>query len=167
MKKSTKSSRENLNTLMQNPPHSDRRSKNRRSNPTSPLTASSLFGKRKNIRRDEDSLTQPYVDLYSFSSVLSVLVTLILSVTDAIFTLKLISLGGSELNPFMDFFLQLGPIPFLTVKCILTGTCLVFFLVNKNRVIFWGRLRVKLLLVFSLLLYVTLILYELALLSST
>ncbi len=151
---------------MQNQPHSDRRRQNRRSNRTSPLTASSLFGKRKNIRRDEDSLTQPYVDLYSFSSVLGVLVTLTLSVADAIFTLKLISLGGSELNPFMDFFLQLGPIPFLTVKYILTGTCLVFFLVNENRVIFWGRLRVKLLLAFSLLLYFVLIFYELVLLST-
>ncbi|MCH8021396.1 hypothetical protein IH785_16250 [candidate division KSB1 bacterium] len=151
---------------MQNQPHSDRRRQNRRSKPTSPLTASSLFGKRKNIRRDEDSLTQPYVDLYSFSSVLGVLVTLTLSVADAIFTLKLISLGGSELNPFMDFFLQLGPIPFLTVKYILTGTCLVFFLVNENRLVFWGRLRVKLLLAFSLLLYFVLIFYELVLLAA-
>ena len=151
---------------MQNQPHSDRRRQNRRSNRTSPLTASSLFGKRKNIRRDEDSLTQPYVDLYSFSSVLGVLVTLTLSVADAIFTLKLISLGGSELNPFMDFFLQLGPIPFLTVKYILTGTCLVFFLVNENRLVFWGRLRVKLLLAFSLLLYFVLIFYELVLLAA-
>jgi len=78
---------------MQNLPHPDRRKQNRRSKPTSPLTASSLFGKRKNIRRHEDSLSQPYVDLYSFSSVLSILVTLILSVTDAFFTLQLISLG--------------------------------------------------------------------------
>lgn len=151
---------------MQKQPHSNRRRQNRRSNPTSPLTASSLFGKRKNIRRDEDSLTQPYVDLYSFSSVLGVLVTLTLSVADAIFTLKLISLGASELNPFLDFFLQLGPIPFLTVKYILTGTCLVFFLVNENRMVFWGRLRVKLLLAFSLLLYFVLIFYELVLLST-
>ena len=152
---------------MQNLPHPDRRKQNRRSKPTSPLTASSLFGKRKNIRRQEDSLNQPYVDLYSFSSVLSILVTLILSVTDAFFTLQLISLGGSELNPFMDFFLQLGPFPFLFVKYLLTGTCLITFLVHKNRVIFGGHLQVKSLLVFSLLLYVTLILYELALLSST
>ncbi len=152
---------------MLNLPHPDRRKQNRRSKPTSPLTTPSLFGKRKNIRRDEDLLTQPYVDLYSFSSVLSVLVTLILSVTDAIFTLKLISLGGSELNPFMDFFLQMGPFPFLIVKYLLTGTCLIIFLVHKNRVIFGGRLRVKFLLVFSLLVYFTLILYELVLLSST
>ena len=152
---------------MLNLPHPDRRKQNRRSKPTSPLTTPSLFGKRKNIRRDEDFLTQPYVDLYSFSSVLSVLVTLILSVTDAIFTLKLISLGGSELNPFMDFFLQIGPFPFLIVKYLLTGTCLIIFLVHKNRVIFGGRLRVKFLLVFSLLVYLTLILYELVLLSST
>ena len=154
---------------MQNLPHPDpdRRKQNRRYKPTSPITVPSLFGKRKNVRRDEDRLTQPYVDLYSFSSVLSVLVTLILSVTDAIFTLKLISLGGSELNPFMDFFLQLGPFPFLIVKYLLTGTCLIVFLVHKNRVIFGGRLRVKFLLIFSLLVYFILIIYELVLLSST
>ncbi len=152
---------------MQNLPQPDRRKQNRRSKTTSPLTTPSLFGKRKNIRRDEDRLTQPYVDLYSFSSVLSVLVTLILSVTDAILTLKLISLGGRELNPFMDFFLQLGPFPFLIVKYLLTGTCLLIFLVHKNRVIFGGRLRVKFLLLFSLLIYLALILYELVLLSST
>ena len=151
---------------MQKQPHSNRRRQNRRSKPTSPLTASSFFGKRKNIRRDEDHLTQPYVDLYSFSSVLAVLVTLALSVADAIFTLKLISLGASELNPLMDFLLQLGPIPFLTVKYILTGACLLFFLVNENRTVFWGRLKIKLLLAFSLLLYFVLIFYELVLLST-
>ena len=152
---------------MQNYPHPDRRKTNRRSKPTSPLTISSFFGKRKTVRRDEDHLNQPYVDLYSLSSVLSVLVTLVLSVTDAIFTLKLVSLGGSELNPFMDFFLQLGPFPFLIVKYLMTGTCLLIFLVHKNRVIFGGHLRVGALLIFSLLLYFALILYELALLSTT
>jgi len=93
---------------MLNLPHPDQRKQNRRSKPTSPLTTPSLFGKRKNIRRDEDRLTQPYVDLYSFSSVLSVLVTLILSVTDAIFTLKLISLGGKRIKSFYGFFFTDG-----------------------------------------------------------
>lgn len=167
MKKSIKLSTDSPDVLLrQKIPHADRRKQNRRSKPTSPLTTASLFGKRKNIRREEDRLSQPYVDLYSFSSVLSVVVTLILSVTDAILTLKIISLGGSELNPFMDFFLQLGPSPFLIIKYLLTGTCLAIFLVHKNRVIFWGYLRVKSLLVFCLLLYFTLILYEMALLSA-
>ena len=142
----------------------DRRSTDRRAHPTNPLSKSSLLGRRKNIRREEDRFAQPYVDRYSFKSVATVVVTLILSMMDAVFTLKLVSLGGKELNPIMDFFLQFGPFPFLLVKFFFLLSCLMVFLVHKNRNVFWDRVSVKALLLSALGIYVVLILYELTLL---
>ena len=40
----------------------------------------------------------------------------VLSVTDAVCTLAHVSKGAGELNPLMDFFLQMSPRAFLTAK---------------------------------------------------
>ncbi|MFQ5641927.1 MAG: DUF5658 family protein [bacterium] len=149
---------------MQNPPYPDRRSTDRRTRPTNPLSTASLFGRRKHIRREEDFLHQPYVDLYSLKSVATVVTTLVLSMMDAFFTLRLVNMGGKELNPVMDFFLQFGPFPFLLVKYLLTVSCLVLFLVHKNRKVFWARISVKRLMLSALVIYMILIFYELTLL---
>ncbi len=143
----------------------DRRSKNdRRAKPTSPLTTSSLFGLRTNSRRVQDKKKHRYVDRYSRRSVSLIIVTILLSIADANFTLKLVSTGAQEINPVMDFFLNFGPIPFLIAKYLLTGTSLIMFLVHKNFTIWGGWLKVKNLLIFVLVMYVILIIYELILL---
>jgi len=146
-------------------PDPDRRiKKDRRSKPTSPFTSSSLFGARKHVRRAEDKNRHIYVDRYSTRAVLTVVVTVLLSLADAIFTIKLVGRGAEEINPVMDFFLQDGPVPFLIAKYLLTGTCLVLFLVHKNHPFLFGLIRVKSLMVGALVIYTLLIFYELNLL---
>lgn len=146
-------------------PQPDRRRRtDRRSRPTTPLSMASLTGSRRHSRRKEDESVYHYVDRYSLRSVLVLLMALILSVMDAFFTLSLISMGAAtEFNPIMDFFLQFGPVAFLLVKYTLTGSCLIWFLVNKNRSLF-GKLKVKYILLSVLILYALLVAYELLLL---
>ena len=63
----------------------------------------------------------------------------------------------------MHFFLTYGAIPFLSVKFVLTVICGVVFLIHKNRLLFGGRVSVKVVLLGVLALYVLLIVYELML----
>jgi hypothetical protein len=150
---------------MQELPFPDRRVlKDRRKSQTFPLTRTSLFGARQNIRRVSDQKIHKFVDRYSLRAVLTVLIIVVLSVADAIFTLKLVSVGAQEVNPVMHFFLQYGPLPFLTVKYILTVGSLVCFLVLKNYYFLGGKVRVKVLLGLILAVYLLLIVYELLLL---
>ncbi|MFQ6114457.1 MAG: DUF5658 family protein [bacterium] len=145
-------------------PHPDRRvQKDRRTKQTSPLSSHSLSGSRKDIRRKEDRNVHFYVDRYSIRSILVVQVALILSIADAVFTVKLVGMGAKEINPVMDFFLRFGPVPFLLVKYVLTGSCLIWFLVHKNYFLFGSRISVKHILILVPILYTILISYELVL----
>lgn len=147
---------------MLNSPSEERRTaRDRRTKPTSPLSIASLFGSRTRYRRKEDQAKYYYVDRYSLLSILVVLFTIMLSVTDAFFTLKLVAIGAQEANPVMDYFLQFGPLPFIIAKYILTGACLIWFLVHKNYAVFGGPVRVKHLLLGALVIYMALISYEL------
>jgi hypothetical protein len=141
-----------------------RRQADRRARPTAPLTINSLVGRRKFIRRQEDRRRQPYVDIYGLRSALTLVFIIVLSVSDALFTLKLVQLGAREINPAMHFFLTFGPLPFLSVKFLLTVVCGVIFLIHKNHLIFGGRVSVKMILLGVLFLYIVLIMYELMLL---
>jgi hypothetical protein len=142
-----------------------RTGKDRRKKPTSPLSFYSLFyGRRKVVRRVQDRHIHKYVDLYSGRAAFAVLAAILLSLTDAYFTLQLVARGAEELNPFMDFFLQRGPFPFLTVKYLITGLSILFLLVHKNHTIFGGRILIRQALIMIPALYALVILYEIYLL---
>ena len=147
---------------MDQPPKKDRRiNPDRRKKPTNAFTIKTNGLSRKLIRRKEDREKSHYVDLYSLRSILAVFSVLALSVADAILTLILVSKGkAKEANPFMDFFLQQGPIPFLAVKYFVTGACLIWFLIHKDYFIFKKRGSVKTIFVIFLFLYLILIFYE-------
>ena len=87
-----------------------------------------------------------------------------LSILDAVFTLTLISRGGSELNPFMDLMLQRGVPLFVLVKMVLTAVPALLLVATANVPLF-GRVRSRSLLAALVGLYAGLILYELSLLS--
>ena len=152
--------------MSENLADSRRQPGDRRQKPTSPFTIASLFGRRKVVRREEDKAYHKYVDRYSLRSVSIILFILILSVSDAVFTLKLISRGAEEVNPIMDFFLQLGPVIFLGVKYFLTVGSLLCFLILKNHYFLMGRISVKTLIGSILILYLALIGYEITLLAT-
>ena len=116
-------------------PHgaTDRRTQSdRRRRPTPMFSRYTFFGgRRADSRRDGERAF--YVDLYP-RSLLFVLVGIFsLSCVDAIFTLYIVTdLGGSEANPVMDFFLQMGISPFLITKIILTSLGIFVLCVHKN-----------------------------------
>lgn len=135
--------------------------KDRRRSPTNPLSWSSFRGRRRRIRRDQDLKRHIYVDRYSHADLAAVVATLGLSVLDAIFTIYLTGHGAKEVNPVMEFYLGLGPFPFLLIKYVLTAGCLVFVLVHKNYHTLGGRLPVRILLFLVPVLYAILVAYEL------
>jgi len=139
----------------------ERRSgKDRRARPTSPFSIQSFFGSRRLYRRKEDARKYFFVDLYSPFSVAVLVFTLILSVTDAFLTLRLVGDGVRELNPVMDFFLDLGPFPFILVKWFLTAFGLTTLLVLKNYYLWQGRIKAVVVLAVLPFLYLVLVSYE-------
>ncbi len=89
---------------------------------------------------------------------------ILLSLLDAFFTLKLVTIGAaSEFNPVMNFFLNMGPVPFLLIKYALTVGGVLSFLVLKNFTYLSRKVRVSSIIVTVLALYVVLIMYELSL----
>ena len=84
---------------------------------------------------------------------------LALCVLDAYLTLKIIDLGGRELNRFMLVFINKTPVAALVFKYLITAVSIVFILVHKNFRIF-GRVRVASLIYVFFWVYLTLIAYE-------
>lgn len=73
-----------------------------------------------------------YVDLYHPALFLVLLSIIFLSLIDAYMTLDALSKGCSELNPFMDFALGLGPGTFIAIKICVTGLGLALLCMHKN-----------------------------------
>lgn len=98
----------------------------RRRRTTPAISRYSLFGgRRSSVRRGTDAQSV-YVDRIPAGILTLILVVFGLHVLDAFFTLFHISRGGSELNPLMDYFLQVGPTTFLITKLSLAATGLLF-----------------------------------------
>lgn len=138
-----------------------RSGRDRRAKPTSPFSPISLRGSRKTIRRKEDTNTHYYVDLYGRGEGLLFIFILLLSVADAFLTLELISTGMSEFNTVMDYYLRLGPLPFVLVKYLMTAIGLICLLIHKNYPLFRGRVSAKAIMILVALMYCALIVYEL------
>jgi hypothetical protein len=142
-------------------PPNQRGGKDRRAAQTIPLSLASFRGRRKTIRREEDRATHYYVDLYGLDEGLIFILILVFSVADAFFTLALIDGDTTELNYVMHYYMQLGAVPFLLVKYLLTAVGLLLLLVHKNHSCFLGRVRVKVIMLAWVFMYSALITYEL------
>lgn len=86
-------------------------------------------------------------------------VILLLSVTDAFLTLKLIAMGAHEANPVMDYLLQETPQLFVGVKMALTGMGVVI-LTALARARLFQAFRTSAVIHTCMLGYVALIVYE-------
>ena len=135
-----------------------RRRPDQRSVPTRPLSRHSLRGRRKKARRQEED-SNYYVDRYEPHYLILISLILILCILDAYFTLKIIDLGGKELNRFMLVFINTKPVAALVFKYLVTAVSIVFILIHKNFLVF-GRLRVSSLIYVFFSVYLTLIAYE-------
>ena len=82
-------------------------------------------GNRRMLRRKTDRHRFFLFDYYSPKLFYSIVLVLMLSVTDALLTLWLVSEGAQELNPVMAYFLSQGPNVFLLSKYLLTSFSVV------------------------------------------
>ena len=117
-----------------------------------------MYGRRREDRK--------FAVLDRFDSGLITLAILLmtLSIMDSIFTLTIISRGGTEVNPFMNMLLHHSVWAFAIVKMVLTAAPAVLLVATGNHLIY-GRVRGRTLLAVFVGAYCGLILYELAILS--
>lgn len=135
-----------------------RRNSDRRKFPTRPFTKFMFKGKRRHARRVEEDQNY-YVDRYDAKYLALVLSIVVLCVFDAYFTLKIIHIGGKELNPLMIKFLDKFPEISLLMKYLVTVICLIILLIHKNFILF-GKIKAYFFLYIVFFLYFLLVLYE-------
>lgn len=120
-------------------------------------------GRRRAVRRLEDSHRIVLLDRYSPKLFAAILGILCLSLLDAVLTLYLVEHGSTELNPIMDYFLRKGPLVFTVAKYVLTCIAVVIFLVLANSVVPRSNFRAKKLFPYALLAFGAVIVWELIL----
>jgi hypothetical protein len=89
-------------------------------------------GRRKKVRRQEDTRRIFYVDNYSPGLFYVVTTIVFLCALDALLTLHLLHHDAYEMNPFMAFFLKFGPYTFFTCKYLLTIISVMVLLMFRN-----------------------------------
>ncbi len=120
-----------------------------------------FFGRRKDIRRHEDNQESYFLDHFSLRIFSIIIGIILLSITDALLTLHLISRGASEVNPIMEHFLRYGPLLFLAAKYLLTTASVVLLLIYKNVHIFGTKFRAKCLFIVIFIIFISVVLWEL------
>lgn len=120
-------------------------------------------GRRRHHRRiDENPDAQR--DWYHPRLFKFVIGIMLMSILDAMFTLKLIANGAVEANPVMDYFLSISVPAFVTAKMILTCFAIVL-MTALSSYLFLNRFLISRFIVISFIGYFVLISYELILLS--
>ncbi len=144
----------------------DRRSNvNRRVNRGFALKPLFTCGRREEIRRQDDKSKIFLADRYSTTIFAAIVLILFFSVIDGLLTLILIGHGAKEINPLMAYLLEIEPMLFMAVKYLLTCVSLVIFLIFRN--VFLQRIKIYSSTLFSIFIciFVTVIMWELFLLS--
>jgi Domain of unknown function (DUF5658) len=143
-----------------------RLSPDRRGQPTRPLDALRLAGRRARIRRAMERQGAFFLDRFD-ALVLALIVSILgLTIVDGVLTIELLGSNCEEANPVMKYVLQHGYWPFFAVKYGLTALGLPFLLVFKNHLLFGTRFRVGYVFPVFLLLYLVLVAYEIHLLDT-
>jgi hypothetical protein len=107
---------------------------------------------------------QPYYsDFYESWLFVLIISIVLLSVTDAVMTLKILSHGGTELNPVMEAILAQGPLAFFAVKYGLTCVGLIICVLHiRHQLLRLIPMRAVLLLILAG--YLVLVSYEISIL---
>ena len=100
-------------------------------------------GRRTFPRRQDDRQTPQPVDRYNAKILAMIIFILLLSILDAVFTLILVEKGAKEMNPFMAYYLNHGPMTFFFMKYLLTCASLLLVLFIKDCYIFKTKLKAK------------------------
>ena len=120
------------------------------------------YKRRRSYRREIDAQAI-VLDWYEPKLFVIAMAIILMSCLDALFTLKLLWMGGEEINWFMRSLLEHNAQLFLLVKYTVTAAG-VIFLVAFSRMSLFKVLRVQNVLVIMCGIYATLMLYELYLL---
>ncbi len=138
----------------------DRRAKFERRSPTfKGFLVGCIKCQRRSQRRSDCKAHFPS-DWYDTKLFLMALSLLFLSITDAAMTMTLLNNGAVEVNPFMNFLLNQSTHTFVYTKIALTSVCIIVLVAHYHSKLF-NTVSIDLLLTFSLILYSTLVIYEL------
>jgi len=145
------------------PIHDRRIIDDRRKQSTPFLSRRTIFGglRKKTFRRQEDKKKHIFIDNYGLWLFITLLLLLILSISDAYLTLILVkALNATEVNPTMAFYLEHGNITFFLVKILFTSVAIFIFCVFNN----FAVARISL--VLAIIIYVGIVYYELTILTN-
>ena len=109
--------------------HERRSGRDRRQRRFPSLKGLFIYRKRRTLRRAEDRRKIVLLDYYSQSFLFIIVLIMGLSVVDALLTLLLLDHGAVELNPVMAYFLNRGPLVFMTAKYLLTTAGVLIVLI--------------------------------------
>ncbi len=146
------------------------RPSNRRQVDNNHLTINTLCyalykGKRSTARRNDDAARPYYIDRYESWIGVNVILIACLSALDSFFTLQILASGGTEVNPVMQYLLEINTSAFIFGKMAMTSICLVFVMIHINFKLL-GIVSIRSLLISIASIYVLLIGYEIVLLST-
>lgn len=145
--------------------YTEQRSRQDRRGQFQPFNIHAISGRRSGPRRMNDaSFMEHGTDIYPDKLFFITLAILFLCALDAHNTLVILSLGGTEINPLMDFLIQKDLQLFVAGKFALTGLGVVLF-VGYHHVQLWKLIKVRYILYSLLVLYLLLIGYQWALLA--
>lgn len=126
-----------------------------------------LTGQREKPRRKKDREKPQRVDRYSPRVLIFILVIIGLSMTDAFFTLHLISNGAQEVNPVMAYFLEKSPMAFILAKYVLTAASAILILLCKDYYLFKTKIRARVLFYLVPILFIFVIQWQLYLIFAS
>lgn len=147
-----------MTTMKDRAPINDRRiSADRRRLPTPFFSQQTIFGgRRKTTRREKDRRKHIFLDSYGLRLFITLLLLLILSVSDAYLTLTLVKVHkAAELNPIMAFYLEQGNVTFFLGKFLFTSVAVFVFCIFNHFAV------VRISLTSAIVIYLCLVYYEL------
>lgn len=142
----------------------DRRARPERRSYSAGTLVRSAVSPRRMAGRRKDDRRYPMLDRFDSGMLALAVILMLLSVTDSVLTLTLISRGGTEFNPFMNTLLQHSVWAFTSAKMLLTAIPSIILVAAGNFVLF-NRWRARSILATMVGLYLGLIAYELVLVS--
>ena len=134
---------------------SDRRIlKDRRKQPTPVLSRYVLWGERRTLRRKEDQRAGGYVDRYSQTLLIFLILLVGLNILDAFSTIMLLDSGGWEVNPIARSAIQLYGDNFWIWKFFIASAFVVLLCIHS-------KFRIaKPIIVFTTILYIGIVSYQ-------
>ena len=121
--------------------------------------------RRRQLRRQSDRCRIHFLDYYNPKILYLVILVILLSLLDALLTLWLLGNGAQELNPVMAFFLQFGPIAFITSKHLFTSISVVIIVLLYHTRIHRMKFQLGHLLYFFAMAFVAVVIWEITLIN--